>query len=628
MIKLTLLLIFLTFIFKPLIIFMIPGILILFTKQQRNKTILEKISLVVFLSLAFWITFFWYLRIINFNFEVTMWIVFIITSLLALYLSSKVSLPTKKTFIPVIVFIILVALRLVPIFVFNAPSGVDTTMHTYITRLIVEHNGIPNSFRPFVEHDEFGSYSAGFHTMSAQLALLSNIEPHRSVFISGSLLLVFVVLSLFLFLRYWKVSETKSLFVSSLATLLSLNPQLISIWGGYPTILSFTFGILSITFFLKIMKDANSENIFLFSIFTTASFLSHSLVFIGLISILASMGIIKLYYMHKNNFKEFLQSVIQSIIISVVMLLPFLINFDPRTPDAGREYARNWVPYLWSEIGSITSMIFPNSSLLTGIFDIFISLPLYSFGMILLTIFAYSVIVKRKLIKKREQAFTLAIFIPLSLLLLISRFELFSFFYAIYPERISLFIYLPLVLIISKINLKKAKSIALIIIILTVINFSLMSQNDFRNHYFEVRTGEISIPKFLFNEAFFGNYFIYSFSGDQNTLTDEDFEAMLWMRDNLEDAFIKNPYNDAGKWIPGIVGFPIVNTHSNPFMYDKTQLQSTYTNYTHIYLGSKQPGRLEIRGADYSGFELNNSLELIYSSGNSKLYKVLRNYLD
>ena len=51
--------------------------------------------------------------------------------------------------------------------------GCDIAMHGYVTRLIMEQQGLPETYNPLLPVEQFGSYSAGFHFISATSALFN-----------------------------------------------------------------------------------------------------------------------------------------------------------------------------------------------------------------------------------------------------------------------------------------------------------------------------------------------------------------------------------------------------------------------------------------------------------------------
>ena len=155
-----------------------------------------------------------------------------------------------------------------------------------------------------------------------------------------------------------------------------------------------------------------------------------------------------------------------------------------------------------------------------------------------------------KLNKNKLQFITIYFGIILGLLI-ISRFELIKYFYLFYPERVAMFCIIPFSIILanllSQISIKKLKVLLILYIILSGINFHFLLKENFNNYYFQIGSGEISIPNFLFREAFLGNYYLYALSRDQNTLTSADLEAFEWIKENTNPSdLIMNNYYDAG----------------------------------------------------------------------------------
>jgi hypothetical protein len=543
-----------------------------------------------------------------------------------------------------IFIIVILFLRLIPFFIQVGPSGADTTMHTYITYMIQDTNGVPTTYKPILNSDSFGNYAAGFHIISALVSLFTGIESYRAVFFMGCFTFFLISLAYISFLSEFNIKLSVSVLLSFLASFLMLNPQLMSIWGGYPTVFSFIFMILSLSLIKPFYDSYVKKNkfdffvLFLSLIFLISSFLSHLLIFatgsiiyafvnLYFICDVLSKNLSRERTLHKNRkvifdfFKKLITNYLVVCIFIIIILIPNLISFNITPSKSAEEYTVNWVRNIWSYSESITKMIpiVGNNAYFSKFVDIF-SLLIYSFGAMPLIII---LLIGLRGLDRKKYLLILSFIIPILILLIISRFELIHHFYLFYPERTALFLILSILLFSSK-NFKiNNMQIVWSLIILLFIIMSFFMYNNSDNLYFKVMEHKMPISEFLVKESIFGNYFVYAFGDEQYTLTKSDINAIKWLKENTNQTdVVKNNYYDAGLWIPAINFQPITRIHGNPAV-EETQ-NNRSENYKYIFVGNKKNSRIDNTPINTSIYDFNSSFVLVFRDENASIYEVLR----
>lgn len=238
----------LSLLWRPFLVFIIPGILILFIPNRKKIDLIDLLIYIVGLSLAFWITAFWFLKYIPISLTGFFITITALTILLSVYFilknktSYKISL-RYYNFLLITIFLFFLFLRLIPYFTLIAPAGADMSMHTYTTELIVRADGVPKNYRPILAIDTFNAFPQGFRTISAIISLLGKVPAYRATFILTCLTYFFLTAFLFLFLK--KYASWQFSFISATAfSFFTVNPQGFASWGGNPTIFALVFLIL------------------------------------------------------------------------------------------------------------------------------------------------------------------------------------------------------------------------------------------------------------------------------------------------------------------------------------------------------------------------------------------------
>ncbi|NTV23864.1 MAG: hypothetical protein HGA85_05855, partial [Nanoarchaeota archaeon] len=210
-----------------------PGAIIILCLKKLDA--ISAVTLSILSTIAFWSSLVWLLRYIPISLLSIFYIVVLVTMLSLFYYRKQIDIKIESYYLLAAALAILI-LRLVPLSVNIAASGADMSMHTYITRLIVESGTLPKNYSPILDIPTFTSFPIGFHTISAIISLFTGIPSYRSAFIISCLSYALLSLSLYLFLKR-HVSKEAAMSSSLIFSFLTWNPQGFAAWGGSPTIL-------------------------------------------------------------------------------------------------------------------------------------------------------------------------------------------------------------------------------------------------------------------------------------------------------------------------------------------------------------------------------------------------------
>lgn len=586
---------------RPILIFIIPGVLILFLPTFKKIDLITLITYILGISLAFWICSFWYLQFIPLSSTTFLLSVTAITALIILYCLFKSVKPYKISldsynFILIFLFLLVLGLRLLPMQHSITAAGADMSCHTYMTNLMVNANGVPDNYHPIFRLDEFNTYPVGFHTISALISLTSGMPPFRSTFVMACLTYVFITLFLFVFLR--KFVSWEFAFVSAINfSFFTRNPQNFASWGGNPTIFALALFILFISFLDRI--KGNTKWLILFSALSLASvLLTHTIIFVQSFYIFGVSFLV--YFLLKKEYKGLIWlKYLLVVTLFLIIAAPYLItvNYGTATPRT-LDWIKNWVrnpSHDWIWHGTISDFIW--------------TIPLYIKGYIFgAGIFKYSLFICPigfilLWIKNPKRGIQYTTFLILGVLLILNtKYWILPFSYAIYPERVATMTIIPLSLFFAyalevpfkyfenrKLFNKKFLSIA----IFGLIIFTMTK-----------------VPKF--NKMNYAGGIL-----SQSAVTKADLKAFDWLEKHTSRAdVIQNNYGDAGLWIPSIIFRPITNAHINVIYLDKTK---PLEGPGYVYIGKKCVYGCPLKNAD---FKDNNRYKLVYSRDGVYIYKI------
>ncbi|MEO0088365.1 MAG: hypothetical protein ABIK77_04265 [candidate division WOR-3 bacterium] len=577
-----------------LVTILFPGIFLIFTKFFKEDFLLQ-LCFIIALSLTYWIISFFSLYFLSWDFWLWGTIIFcVVLFLILIFLKKekkfKISLPIKY----LVILAALGFLRFLPSLINEAPAGGDMSMHTYNSALVLLWKGIPKNYQPIFNMPGFGAHGVGFPVLAAIWSTLGKIPPYRSSFFLALFSHFLILLGFYAFLRCY-FNPNISFITAVALTILSRDPQQYLHWGGNPSVLSFFFLLCAYYFFYQEINknEISLVNIFLLSLLLSAAFLTHFMPFLAFIFILLFLTgwqIIKQITFAKKYFIK----ILLTLTISLPLVLPYGIIFK-KVEISSREWHTifDWNLYLWNYAKElILQPITSRLAILQKINPNYL-LPLAMSIRIGTPIFLLTLIGFFTNIKKREFLIEVIklLIIPLFLLYL-NLFKPSYFSLLFYPDRTSLFIFLPAALLIAALFklLKPIKKLSILISIYGILFCCTLIIWKVNNKEFSKEEIARRSPIKLVIEEFLGrNFYHYLFNNQSYAVTKNDLKAFQWIKRNLpaKEPILVN-YGDAGIWLPGILYRPTYPAHILFTLFDEYENSFQNSLFHYIYIGEKQ----------------------------------------
>ena len=310
--------------------------------------------------------------------------------------------------------------------------GCDTAMHGYITRLIIEQQGLPETYRPLLPVDQFGAYCAGFHLVAASGAffqpqcLMAGLSATTAV---SHLVVAFglaFLLSLF--------APSRTALIAAIVVFWfhrSLNTAVD--WGGTPTVLSLGLVFCALAFFGYAIREGS----YLFSIMgatvLSAAALTHLIPAYS--GCYLGVGLVVYWIWKYRPPRAFLlRSLGSSVATASVWLAPFVIKMnDPGSPELSK--------LIWDWQRRMMNNVITGD--LLG--DLYRLLGELKFSLSDLTLIAISACVFWLLFRRRYRRLALPLGLSLLLFAMIvnTGYWHLPFSELIYPERVMYFFVVP-----------------------------------------------------------------------------------------------------------------------------------------------------------------------------------------
>lgn len=585
---------------KPLTLFLVPGIFLLYS-EVRSSGLISTLVFVIAGSLSFWTASFWPLEYIHISLTNLYYLTLVSTlaGIAVLNVRSRSRLDTTlhvEDWVVGSVLIMVGVLRFMPYFTAITPAGADMSMHSYITALITNVNGVPKSYRPFLAVDAFDTFPVGFHTVSALIALLGEQAPYRSAFIVTCMTYTLLTCSLFLLVRNygnWRVGLITALWFSFLLR----EPQGFIGWGGNPTIFALVFVIFFILSFLRI-NSRFSIYVMLAALFLDAVLLTHTIVFV---EAFYALGASFLAFGLAKRFNRSLMAYGLTVgVLFLVIALPYLASMNEGvvTP-ATIAWIKNWVrntDHAWH--GSIK--------------DFYWSIPVYIYQRIsvnvlfgiptaALSLYGMAVLYRDD---RASLCFFSTLLVACMLLILNARYWILPLSFAIYPERVASMTIIPLGVFFS---------CGLSGVIGGIERLPLLQSESIRRAAFVCLVSFFVLGCYRYNST---NYLHLCNDGP---VSKDDMAAFEWMAENTSpSALIESNYGDAGLWIPAIAHRRVTNPHINVAYLDKIERENMKPDF--VFVGSRC---VYLDSCQYKPemFLSDPSYKLVFQSNNTYIFQ-------
>lgn len=591
-----------------ILFFVFPGFLLTQKKDFFPRwSFVEKIPLSIALSLAYWIIGFWLLRFLPIPLS---W--FIRTSLFASICiwcihsyrrrKSGIRGVSLHRMLPMIIpsaYIVVLALPALFIATHQlAPSGADMSMHAYLAKTIYLWNGFPTSGLPLVPTPHFGNYPIGFSTILADMMLLNGLPVYTNAVWLTAFVYWFFSVCMFILVRSvysFPISALTALLVSWL----SRTPHDVIYWGANPTVLSFNFLILAVTFILH-GKNRWSLPLALTMLYT--AILTHVITPTGFLYLFLIFLPICLPHIIRSakNIRNPRMFIGLAIVIMAPLLL-HIIRMDWHVSDA----TQSFVAGLQREEFPEWSGVF-DWTILTGISEYM--KHTFDSPIIIAYILALCII---GLSHRRSLLPHMVIILGTCLLILNSKAWLLPFSSLLYPKRIALLLLIPMALGIATALQDTIRVVCRVLTTHTPHNKIIAHGLIF------LLIGFITHP---YMQATLKTF---TASADLSIVTQEDLEGFRWLTAHTtEKDVILNNYFDAGLWIPAITDRQITLYHTNPIDMDSLGINQGKETYAYIGNASLIP-EPDTDLVNASALEKNpKRYTLVYTNANVKIYRV------
>jgi hypothetical protein len=560
------LLLLVTFVCRPLLLLLFPGILPVLLQRQKNYCLSNLLPPVVGTSLAFWVVSFWFLGYAKVPLSLWAWgIIFLAILLVGIVLLRRnqgvlIPLDGEET---ITLFLLITAAILRFSWFWRwplAPAGADMSMHSYMAALIVAADGAPSSHRPLLPIDGFGAYPAGFQTLTALMSMLGHMPIYRAALLMEATTLTFLTLAFFSVLRvFW--DRPTSAMVAVLVTFLPRNPQHFIQWGGDPTLLALAFLVFGLGF-LPWLKVQMSWGLWsLCGLTVAASVLTHLIPVAGLLY--ASIPVAVYVGIHdfagqREAFGRVLRNLLGIGVISVALVAVCLPHWRSTEVSAGevewvKQFQQRGAGGAWGgTLGNavltipqyLTEKVFGGSFLVLG-------------GLGFLTL----------AVRRPPLALACALWgLTVVGLVVNSMYWVLPLSYALYPDRVAMLLLLPGALAIAALLDSIRKLIARREVMLWVMAGALL--------FVAIRPNEKLLKRGLIPNSL---------------VTPADLQAMQWIQAHTApQAVFRNHYGDAGLWIPAMAFRGITDPHQNPFYFDEFRNASRGLEARYVYIGKKK----------------------------------------
>ena len=234
----------------------------------------------------------------------------------------------RKQFILLLIFAFSFIYRMLLMFWNNFPPGADIGLHNSVIYSITgsgSTNFLHNAF-------QFGGGTSltfpGYHIFASSMMLMTGLPEYIAQAAIVALFSSLIVLCTFLITKIaW--SERAAFIVSFLAAISRFDIEM-TLWGGYPNVI--TLMLIPLTFYFYLQKDRFSIAPFLVStsILAGSIFLTHSLsaaIFVG-VTFITALCIFVAPKTFRTPRKTVLHWILP-IILGVILALPFLLNAIP-----------------------------------------------------------------------------------------------------------------------------------------------------------------------------------------------------------------------------------------------------------------------------------------------------------
>ncbi len=585
---------------RPIALLLLPGLLIHVIPGITIKGPISALTKTIASSVSFWIVAVWGASWVGLALSTLFWVVCPVSALLWLTLVARRTISPAifpRTPVQIAALASAFALTISPFFLTVAPPGADMSMHGYITRMVYEAGGVPDTYQPYLPIEDFGPFSIGFHTIAALVISVSGrvLPMYRAV------LLVDCLVFFLLFLFVWGMMSDRfhgrnvAAFSAALALFLSRNPQHFFAWGGTPTVLSIALIACAMPA-LRRPKDLSLGEAFFAALCLSSAFLTHPMPALILAAIYVPYAAYLVFAATRQAvLSKLLLRLLVIALICLTFISFFLVRFENRLSDDEQEWMQVW--------GSITSERW-HGTVLDAPFTLTRHLAQYALGPLALPL-AFALLLaiwSRDMYHRMDLYFVLAIVG----IIINARYQLLPHSVFILPDRAAAMLPVFAAPLIGALLSKAQDAVAAVIP---------------QDH---VRQLGIVLGVALACACASGSYAYYIRPGlAEAPVTPDDLRAFDWIDKNTRpDAHIANNYSDAGLWIPTMTRRSVAVPHVNIINWSETKLALASRPAQFIYIGARSVYPFPFEWTPTGVEALRPTPRLVFQSGEARLYEL------
>ena len=592
------------FAFPPLRValpFILPGIIVCATRILPNKSAIALVSTTVCSSISFWVVAIWPISWLGVSLRGSFWVVSVGSAVVATWLWAKRQARSEGFWDAGLQAGCLAAalgLFILPVWLTPAPPGADMSMHTYITRLVLEADGVPTTFEPYLPIKSFGAFSIGFHTLAAlaRIACSGTAALFRCVW-AVDCLTYFLLFAILWASTSERFGQRASLIAAAAAVFLSVNPQHFVAWGGTPTVLS----IALIAGAMPVLLEPRAfgwARVLMAGLVLSAAFLSHPIPALILAVIYCPYALyLLLSSADRPNLSRTFFRLVAMGLVCAACLSWFAARYQNRLSPDEAEWLKVWdtaMSQRWK--GTI--------------YDAPISLPAhlarYELGPFFLPL-AFALVLAAFGGAHKVRA-DLYFVLAACAMIVQAKYQVLPFSFLMLPDRAAAMLPVFAAPLVSRLVVSSQSA-------LTPLVGSSIG-----------RLARSASPFVFACLCVAGYYFFFLAPAlSEASVTRDDLRAFEWIRQNTRpDAHIANNYSDAGVWIPAMTRRSVSVPHVNILHWEETKLALAARPADYIYLGAKRVYQFPFEWDEATIRSLQPRPKLVFASGNARLFKLNR----
>lgn len=232
-------------------------------------------------------------------------------------------------FVLLVVISLLLVTRLAVIRNMTAPAWGDSVHHTFIVQLMLDNDGLFQSWEPYASITSF-SYHFGLHALMAVWAWLSGFVAPQAVLSAGQVLNVLAILALYPLAFRLSGSRWAGIAAMVVAGLFSPMPAFYVNWGRYPQLASLIILPVALWFFdvwwTSEERPAGRTLVLFFILLSGLSLIHYSMAFVVIMA--AVSWALWSLWQQRRRIREWLARTLQfggASLVSALSVVPWII---------------------------------------------------------------------------------------------------------------------------------------------------------------------------------------------------------------------------------------------------------------------------------------------------------------